>query len=175
VTDRDRSAVTIRHIAAWRIVTNSCPAYNLRVPATIAHVAGPTATDPEYPVAAVKTEFREALNTADVARFLAILDPELVDMSEGYATSFAVGAHESWRQRLQQMFAQFRVDLVVIIIAIRIFGDRAYDYGWHKLTLTPLAGGEPQVVRTRYTEIWRMRAEGWKLAHYADSREVAAG
>jgi ketosteroid isomerase-like protein len=130
-------------------------------------------SDHEYPIALAKTEFRDAWNVCDAARLRNLLHPGLVEMSEAHPTRFGEQAQAALVGRMQDMWAQHRVDLVVIIIAIRISGDYAWDFGWHKWTLTPNSGGAQQIIRTRYLETWRRDPEGWKLANYAESRELA--
>jgi len=93
-------------------------------------------------------------------------------MSEGYPTQFGGEAHSALAARMEEIWSRHRVELAVIIIAIRISGDYACDYGWHKWTLTSHSGGEPQVIRTRYLELWRRTAGGWKLANYSESGEL---
>jgi hypothetical protein len=41
------------------------------------------------------------------------------------------------------VFWKYHAHLVPIIIEIKIMGETAVEYGWHELTLTPKAGGEP--------------------------------
>ncbi len=130
-------------------------------------------TDHELPIALAKTEFRDAWNTGDAGRLLELLDPGLVDMSEGFPTRFGAEAHAALAARMEETWARHRAELTVIIIAIRIAGDYACDYGWHKWTLTPKSGGDPQVRRTRYLELWRHSAGSWKLANYAESDELS--
>ena len=61
-----------------------------------------------------------------------------------------------------------------IVIAVLVRGDMAIDYGWHKLTLTPKAGGEPVTSRQRYVEVWMKDAAGsWKIVIYIDNQDLA--
>lgn len=128
--------------------------------------------DHEFPIAIAKTEFRDAWNDGDTARLRALLDAGFVDMSEGYPTQFGGEAHAALAARMEEIWSRYQVELAVIIIAIRISGDYACDYGWHKWTLTPKGGGGPQMIRTRYLELWRRTANGWKLANYSESGEL---
>lgn len=41
------------------------------------------------------------------------------------------------------IFEQYEMNLVVTIIAIRISGHTAFDYGWHAVNLVPRDGCEP--------------------------------
>src|SRR6266480_1256467 len=77
------------------------------------------------------------------------------------------------RYRMKQLFARYRAQLAVTIISIRVQGPLAFDWGWHKLTLTPKKGGRSMTTRTRYLEIWQKGADGrWKIAIFLDNPDV---
>ena len=67
----------------------------------------------------------------------------------------------------------------MIIIAIEVLGDTAYDVGWHEFTLRPKSGGETLRKRSRYFEVWKKSSLGdWKILFFinnADVREELAG
>ena len=49
----------------------------------------------------------------------------------------------------------------------------AFDWGWHRLTLTPKTGGRSRTTRTRYMEIWTKGAdEKWRIAIFFDNVDV---
>jgi ketosteroid isomerase-like protein len=127
-----------------------------------------------YAINAAKSEFRDAFNLGDVARILAIADPELVSFSDGQPCEFGKSGLDAFEIRLRSFFERFTAKLAVIVVEIRMKGDVAYDYGWHDLTLTPKDGGQPIRRRDRYVDIWRRTADGnWKLWMYMDNRDVA--
>jgi ketosteroid isomerase-like protein len=129
--------------------------------------------DDVYAIDVAKTEFREAYNAADVERFLAILANDFIDYSDGRRSGYREGARRALRARLQQMFTDYDVRLVPIVIEVKMFGDAAVDYGWHELTLTPKCGGEPKMTRTRYVDIWKKDGAGkWKLSMFIDNVDV---
>jgi ketosteroid isomerase-like protein len=71
------------------------------------------------------------------------------------------------------LFSKYHARLVPIIIEIKIMGETAVEYGWHELTLTPKAGGEPLYLRTRYLDLWKKDETGqWKLAIFMDNADV---
>ncbi len=78
-----------------------------------------------------------------------------------------------------ELFAEYSVKLTVIIIDIKILGDRAYDFGWHEFTLKPKGGGEIVRKRHRYFEVWKKNSSGeWKISLFinnADVREELGG
>lgn len=130
--------------------------------------------DELFAINAVKTEFRDAFNLGDVARFLAIADPELVSFSDGQPSEFGKSGLEALEIRLKSLFERFAASLAVIVNEIRIEGNVAYDYGLHNLTLTPKDGGQPIHRRDRYVDIWRKNRDGnWKLWMYIDNQDVA--
>ncbi|MGA8222667.1 MAG: nuclear transport factor 2 family protein [Candidatus Acidiferrales bacterium] len=130
--------------------------------------------DELFAINAAKTEFWEAFNLGDVARFLAIADPELVSFSNGQASEFGKSGLNALEIRLKSLFERFAVKLAVIVNEIRIEGHVAYDYGLHDLTLTPKDDGQPIRQRDRYVDIWRRSKEGnWKLWMYMDNQDVA--
>lgn len=130
--------------------------------------------DDFYAINAAKTEFREAFNHGDVARFLAVADPELVSFSDGQPSEFGKSGLDALENRLKSLFERFAAKLAVTVVEIRMRGDVAYDYGWHDLTLTPKDGGEPIRRRERYVDIWRKTRDGeWKLWMYVDNQDVS--
>jgi ketosteroid isomerase-like protein len=129
--------------------------------------------DDVYAINVVKTEFREAYDTGDVERLLAILDDGLIDYSDGRRSGYGEGAKAALRTYLQGLFAKYHARLVPIIIEVKVLGEVAVDYGWHELTLTPKNGDEPISTRTRYVDLWKKdKAENWKLAMFIDNPDV---
>lgn len=109
--------------------------------------------DDVYAINVAKTEFREAYNTGDIGRLLAVMGDELIDYSDGMQSGYGEAAKTALRVRLRQLFANYDVRLTPIIIEIKVMGEVAVDYGWHELTLTPKAGGAVIQTRTRYVNI----------------------
>src|SRR2546421_11325530 len=110
--------------------------------------------DDIYKINIAKTEFREAYNTGDVDRLLAVFSGEgFTSMFEGGPSQFG-GARSSLRKEAAEMFDEYCVQMSVIIIDIVDRGDIGYDYGWHEFTLRPKDGGQPIRKRLRYFELW---------------------
>jgi len=129
--------------------------------------------DDAYAINVAKTEFREAYNTGDVNRLLAILDDDIIDYSDGRRSGYGEGGRNALRAHLEDLVARYDVNLAPIIIEIRVMGDTAVDYGWHELTLTHKSGGEAISRKTRYIDIWRKDKSGnWKLAMYMDNADI---
>jgi ketosteroid isomerase-like protein len=136
--------------------------------------------DDIYGINVAKTELREAYNTGNVERLLAVFgDGGFTDMSEGGPSKYGGEAKSTLRDRASALFAEYSVKFTPIIIDIAVLGDTAYDYGWHEFTLTPKNGGEPVRKRERYFELWSRSATGeWKISLHisnGDVREQLAG
>jgi ketosteroid isomerase-like protein len=120
--------------------------------------------DDLYAINAAKTEFREAFNQGDACRIIAIADPDLINFPDGQPSEFGESGLESFKRRLEKLFADYTAQLSVIVIEIRSQSDVAHGYGWHDLILTPKRGGEPIHRRYRYVDIWRKNtAREWTL------------
>ena len=129
--------------------------------------------DAVYEINLAKTEFREAYNTGDLERLLRVYADAFTDMSVGIPSFFGGEARQVLRSRLAKLFLNYRAKLVISIIDIQVLGATAYDYGWHDMTLTPKADGEPVRTRQRYFELWKKDAEGrWRIALYIDNMDL---
>jgi ketosteroid isomerase-like protein len=130
--------------------------------------------DDLYAINSAKTEFREGFNQGDACRIIAIAHPDLVNFSDGQPSEFGESGLQSFKGRLEKLFAEYSAHLSVIVIEIRLHSDVAHGYGWHDLTLTPKRGGESIHRRYRYVDIWRKStAREWKLWMYVDNDDVA--
>ena len=129
--------------------------------------------DDGYAIRLAKTKLRDAYNKGDVSRVLAVYADAYNDMSSGLASFYGTEAKAVLKHRLKNLFARFRAELAVTIISIRVQGLLAFDWGWHKLTLTPKKGSGSITTRTRYLEIWQKGADGsWKIAIFFDNLDV---
>ena len=89
------------------------------------------------------------------------------------ASFYGTEAKTVLKHRLKKLFTKYRAELAVTIISIRIQGPLAFDWGWHKLTLTPKKGGRSITTRSRYLEIWQKNEAGsWKIAIFFDNLDV---
>jgi ketosteroid isomerase-like protein len=129
--------------------------------------------DDLYAINAAKTEFREAFNTGDPDRFIAILDPAFVYMADGLGLAIGPGAADAIRAQFRELLARYAVQVVPIVIEIRIQDSVAYDYGWHVWKKTPRQGGPPVTNKDRYVDIWRKNDKGeWKLWMYMNNADI---
>ncbi|HEV2730840.1 MAG TPA: nuclear transport factor 2 family protein [Terriglobales bacterium] len=129
--------------------------------------------DDAYKIRLAKTEFRDGYNHGDVKRVLAVFADGFSDMSGGLASFYGSEARGVLSHRLKKLFQRYRPQLAVTIISIRAQGNLAFDWGWHKLTLTPKDGGRASTKRKRYLEIWQKQPDGnWKIAIFFDNDDV---
>lgn len=129
-------------------------------------------TNDGYAISVAKTEYREGYNTADVDRLLSVFADSFTNMSEGQPSFYDAEGKQALRLEASNLFARYRVKMEVIIIAITILGTEAYDLGWHKLRLTPKAGGEVEIRNYRYCEIWQKQADGqWKIGFFISNKD----
>jgi ketosteroid isomerase-like protein len=96
-----------------------------------------------YEINVAKSSFREAYNACNVDRLLAVFADELTDMAAGAPSFFGADAKSVVRSRLTNLFERYHATLIVTVIAICVFDNTAFDYGWHTLTLTPRDGSKP--------------------------------
>jgi ketosteroid isomerase-like protein len=129
--------------------------------------------DDRYAINVAKSRYREGFNTADVDLVLSAFAAEFTDMSDGRPNRYGADAAPKLRVHLTELFARSQPKLNVIIIAIEILGNTAYDYGWHELTLVPKNGGDPLYRRTRYMELWSKQSSGdWRISMYMDNEDL---
>jgi len=127
-----------------------------------------------YKINVAKTEFREAYNTGDVDRLLAVFAPSgFTDMSEDGPNRSGEQAKLNFRGRVSQLLEEYSVKFTPIVINVVVLGDTAYDYGWHEFILTPKKGGESIRKRQRYFELWKKMGSGeWKISFQINNRDV---
>jgi len=127
-----------------------------------------------YEINLAKSSFRDAYNAGNVDRLLAAFADELTDMTAGAPSFFGANAKSVVRSRLTKLLERYHATLIVTVIAIRVFDNAAFDYGWHSLTLTPRDGGKPITTRQRYFETWQRNSkEEWKIDFYINNMDVA--
>jgi ketosteroid isomerase-like protein len=81
--------------------------------------------DDLFAINAVKTEYRECFNRGDTSRVLAIVDPDVVNFSDGQPSEFGESGVCAFKTRLANLFERFTAKLAVTVIEIRIQGDIA--------------------------------------------------
>ena len=83
--------------------------------------------DDVYAINVAKSNYREGFNTADVERVLSVFAPEFTDMSDSRPTRYRADAAAKLRRSLAELFAEYEAKLNVIINAISVFGNDAFD------------------------------------------------
>ena len=129
--------------------------------------------DDSYAIRLAKTKLRDAYDEGDLNSVLSVFADGYSDMSAGLASFYGIEAQAVLKHRMKKLFARYHAQLAVTIISIQAQGPLAFDWGWHKLTLTPKKGGKPSTTRTRYLDIWQKGADGkWKIAIFIDNLDV---
>lgn len=126
----------------------------------------------EYAISVAKTEYREGHNSGEIERVLSVFADGFTNMSEGEPTFYGEEAQQALRLQLSALFSQYQVKIEIVIIDIVVLGNTAMDRGWHKLILTPKAGGEPEVRKYRYCETWQKQADGsWRIGFFISNKD----
>ena len=126
----------------------------------------------QYAISVAKTEYREAYNTGDVDRLLAVFAAQFTDCSDGEASFYGDEARRALRLRTQELFRAYQVEVAVIIIDIVVKDDFAYDWGWHKVRLTDKINGQTTETRYRYFETWKKENGAWKISYIITNKEL---
>lgn len=129
--------------------------------------------DDKYLINLARSEYREAYNTADAERLLAVYSDNLVDMSEGEPSFYGPEAKQSLRLRMEELFAGQTAHMTVVISDYAVFGSFAFEWGWETLTLTPKRGGEATTVERRYCAAWSKEVDGqWRISFQLNNENL---
>lgn len=129
--------------------------------------------DDLYAINLAKTEFREAYNTGDPEALIERLDADAVYFADNRRMAIGSGVADAIRKQVDELWQQYEVHLVPIIIEIRIEGGIACEYGWHEWQFIPKGGGPPIARKDRYVDLWRKNKNGeWKLWTYMDNVDI---
>jgi ketosteroid isomerase-like protein len=64
------------------------------------------------------------------------------------------------------------VEFTPIVIEIKVSGDLAVEHGWHQMKFFPKLGGEVELKRTRYVEVWRRDSQlAWRIVLFIDNKD----
>lgn len=129
--------------------------------------------DDLYAINFAKTEFREAFNSGDPERLIALLDPTFVYMPDALSLATGADAASAVRAQFRELTASYCVQLQPIIIEVRIQESVAFEYGWHIWKKTPRDGGPLVHAKNRYVDIWRKNEKDeWKLWMYMNNADL---
>lgn len=121
--------------------------------------------DNKYLINVARSEYREAYNTADIDRLLAVYSDNLVDMTDGEPSFYGPEAKQSLRLRMEESFAASTAHITVICSDYAVFGNFAFEWGWEKLMLTPKRGGAATQTERRYCTAWSREPDGnWRIS-----------
>src|SRR5215469_17161075 len=95
----------------------------------------------QYAISVAKTEYRDAYNSGDVDRLLAVFAAQFTDWSDGEPSFYGDESPRALRLRTQELFRRYKVEVGLIMVQIMVMGNFAYDRGWHKVRLTDKTTG----------------------------------
>jgi uncharacterized protein (TIGR02246 family) len=119
----------------------------------------------EKTIEASISEFVKAYNEGNLERVLAYYTEDLIKVRQGGPAE----TKAETAKRVAGVFDKFRSRVDVNNDEIRVSGEMAYTRGSFRVTLTPKAGGETQVIERRYLEIWRKENGRWRVARTMDN------
>jgi len=128
--------------------------------------------DDEYLICVAKTEFREAYNSGDIERLIAVFAPKFIDWSEDQPSFYQEESAAALRVREGKLFQRFQVKLVINMAKITVMGAFATDRGWYKFCLTDKETGEEKNVAYRYFCTWAKLEAGWKISLVMTNKEA---
>ena len=128
--------------------------------------------DDQYAISLAKTEYREAYNSGDIDRLLAVFASGFTDCSDGEPSFYGEEARRALRLRSQELFRRYQVEISVIMIDIVVKDDFAYDWGWHKLRLTDKTTHQVTDTKYRYFETWKKENGDWKIGYIITNKEL---
>src|ERR1700740_1663610 len=105
-----------------------------------------------YAIRLAKTRLRVAFDEGDLKGVLSVFADGYSDMSVGLASFYGTEAQAVLKHRMKTLFARYHAQLAGTINSIQVQGPLAFDWGWHKLTLTPKKGGKPSTTSTHYPD-----------------------
>src|SRR5260370_38432705 len=108
--------------------------------------------DDKYAISVAKTEYREAYNSGDVDRLLAVFASAFTDWSDGEPSFYGEEARRALRLRAGELFGRYDVEIVEIMFDVGAKGDFAYDWDCHKVPLPDKNTGDVPNARYRYLE-----------------------
>jgi len=113
------------------------------------------------------SEFVRVYNAGNLEGVLAYYTEDLIKVRQGGPAE----TKAETAKRVAGVFDKFRSRVNVSNDEIRVSGQMAYTRGAFRVTLTPKAGGEPQVIERRYLEIWRKENGRWRVARTMDNTQ----
>ncbi len=121
----------------------------------------------EKTIEASISEFIRVYNAGNLEGVLAYYSDDLIKIRQGGPAE----TKAETAKRVAGVFDKFHSRVDVTNDEIRVSGEMAYTRGTFRVTLTPKAGGEPQMIERRYLEIWRKEDGRWRVARTMDNTQ----
>jgi uncharacterized protein (TIGR02246 family) len=124
--------------------------------------AATTCHDDREAILQLGKEWEEAVGSRDLDRILSLVTEDVVFLPHGSAS---IAGKQAVRETYRALFARYSIQQTFAPEEIQIGGDWAFTRGADLLTLVPLDGGVPIVIRARGISILKRGADGaWKFA-----------
>jgi len=133
----------------------------------IGATAGGDKLNEEKTIEASISEFIRVYNAGNLEGVLAYYSDDLIKIRQGGPAE----TKAETAKRVAVVFDKFDSRVDVMNDEIRVSGEMAYTRGAFRVTLTPKAGGEPQIIERRYLEIWRKEDGRWRVARTMDNTQ----
>jgi ketosteroid isomerase-like protein len=111
--------------------------------------------------------FAAAFNSGDAETLLSTYSDDLLKLRQGSP----VEPKSETARRLRAVFEKFDGRLEVDNVETLVCADLAVARGTFVVTLTPKTGGDSQIVRRRYLEIWRRESGRWRVFRTMDNSD----
>ena len=113
------------------------------------------------------SEFITAYDSGDVDSILRYYGDDLIKVRTGAAPE----TKSDLSRRVKEVFEKYDSQVKVCNEEIEVSGDIAFTRGSFRVSYTPKAGGETQVLERRYLEIWRKEQGRWVVVRAMDNME----
>jgi len=121
----------------------------------------------EKTIEASISEFIRVYNAGDLEGVLAYYSDDLIKVRQGGPAE----TKTETAKRVAGVFDKFHSRVDVTNDEIRVSGEMAYTRGTFRVTLSPKAGGERQIIERRYLEIWLKEDGRWRVARTMDNTQ----
>jgi ketosteroid isomerase-like protein len=121
----------------------------------------------EKTIEASISEFIRVYNAGDLEGVLAYYSDDLIKIRQGGPAE----TKAETAKRVAGVFDKFHSRVDVTNDEIRVAGEMAYTRGTFRVTLSPKAGGERQIIERRYLEIWLKEDGRWRVARTMDNTQ----
>jgi ketosteroid isomerase-like protein len=138
----------------------------LAVPIAVGSCAAPTVDETaRMEIVRAVEQFRQAFATGNIEGIEEYYSDDLLKFRAGVPPEGKIVVVT----RLKETFRNYNGHVEVTNDEIIVEGGLAFARGTYVVTLTPKAGGDPQVVSRRFLEVWRREGRVWRAYRAMDN------